>query len=376
MRKPRFEMERWQSEWEHHVRFNLGESGVHPLRLDELVPAQDRDVLFETELAYLQTDGTSELKQSIAGIYPGATPDNILVTSGSIEANFQVLWHLLEPGDRILFMRPNFLQMQGLAESFGADSIPFYLKDPDWALDLDEVSAFCSGGVKLIVVTDPNNPAGSILSLEQRRGLEELAAHADAWLVVDEVYLGAELDGNTLPSWWGSYAKTIVTSGLSKAYGLPGLRVGWILAPPEVIRACWAGKDYVSISISALSERLAIQALQPEKRTALLKRTRGIIQDNWEIFRSWMQDLDGLLTCAPTRAGAIAFPRYHLDINSTRMAQRLKEEKSVLICPGDHFGLDGFFRVGLGNPSTEFRQALALVADGLRLIRDNDINNK
>ncbi|MGB2907447.1 MAG: aminotransferase class I/II-fold pyridoxal phosphate-dependent enzyme [Candidatus Aminicenantaceae bacterium] len=370
MKKPRFAMERWQSEWEHHVRFNLGESGVHPLRLDELVPAEERDALFGTELAYLQTDGTSELKQSIAGLYPGAVPNNVLVTTGSIEANFQVLWHLLEPDDRILFMRPNFLQMQGLAESFGAHSVPFYLKEPDWDLDLDEVSGLCSEGVKLIVVTDPNNPAGSLLSLEQRRGLEELAARAGAWLVVDEVYLGAELDGNTLPSWWGAYPKTIVTCGLSKAYGLPGLRVGWIVAPPEIVQSCWAGKDYTSISISALSERLAVRALQPEKRAALLERTRNIIRPNWEIFATWMQDLDGMLSCVPTRAGAVAFPRYHLDINSSRMAQRLKEERSVLICPGDHFGLDGFFRIGLGNPAAEFSQALGKVAAGLRLIRD------
>ncbi len=371
MKFPRFEMERWQSEWEHHVRFNLGESGVHPLRLDEVVPAEERDALFKTELAYLQTDGTSELKESIARLYPGATADNILVTTGSIEANFQALLHLLEPGDRVLFMRPNFLQMQGLTQAFGAHSIPFYLKEPaDWTLDLNEISDLCSEGVKLIVVTDPNNPVGSVLSLEQRRGLEELAARAGAWLVVDEVYLGAELEGDTLPSWWGTYPKTVVTCGLSKAYGLPGLRVGWIVALPEIVQSCWAGKDYTSISISALSEKLAIRALQPDKRAALLERTRSIIRPNWKIFASWMEDLDGILTCVPPKAGAIAFPRYHLDINSSQMAQRLMKEKSVLICPGDQFVLDGFFRVGLGNPAAEFRQALEEVAAGLRLIRD------
>jgi len=371
MKIPKFAMERWQSEWEHHVRFNLGESGVHPLRLNEVIPADERDALFKTELAYLQTDGTSELKESIARLYPGATADNILVTTGSVEANFHLLWSLLEPGDRVLFMRPNFLQMQGLTQAFGAHSIPFYLKEPeDWTLDLNEVSDLCSEGVKLIVVTDPNNPAGSVLSLEQRKGLEELAARAGAWLVVDEVYLGAELEVDTLPSWWGTYPKTVVTCGLSKAYALPGLRVGWIVAPPELVQSCWAGKDYTSISISALSEKLAIRALQPDKRAALLERTRSIIRPNWELFATWMEALDGILTCVPPKAGAIAFPRYHLDINSSQMAQRLMKEQSVLICPGDHFGLDGYFRVGLGNPAAEFRQALEKVAAGLRLIRD------
>jgi len=370
MRIPRFEMERWQSEWEHHVNFNLAESGVHPLCLSELVPAEERSALFETPLSYIQTDGTSGLKESIARIYPGAVPDDILVTTGSIEANFQLMWHLVEPGDRVLFMRPNFLQMQGLTEALGADCIPFYLNEPDWTLDLDEISSLCAQGVKLIVVTDPNNPVGSVLSLEQREGLVALASRHDAWLVVDEVYLGAELDGKTLPSWWGTYPRTIVTCGLSKAYGLPGLRVGWIVASPEIKKACWGGKDYTSISISALSDKLAVRALQPEKREALLSRTRAIIRANWDAFRIWMDGLDGLLTCVPPRAGAIAFPRYHLDINSTLLTQRLMERKSVLLCPGDHFGLDGYVRFGLGDPNARFGKALEKVAEGLRLIKD------
>ncbi len=370
MRIPRFEMERWQSEWEHHVNFNLAESGVHPLCLSELVPAEERSALFETPLSYIQTDGTSGLKESIARIYPGAAPDDILVTTGSIEANFQLMWHLVEPGDRVLFMRPNFLQMQGLTEALGAECIPFYLNEPDWTLDLDEISSLCAQGVKLIVVTDPNNPVGSVLSLEQREGLVDLASRHDAWLVVDEVYLGAELDGKTLPSWWGTYPRTIVTCGLSKAYGLPGLRVGWIVASPEITKACWGGKDYTSISISALSDKLAVRALQPEKREALLSRTRAIIRANWDAFRIWMDGLDGLLTCVPPRAGAIAFPRYHLDINSTLLTQRLMERKSVLLCPGDHFGLDGYVRFGLGDPNARFGKALEKVAEGLRLIKD------
>jgi len=367
---PRFEMERWQSEWEHHVNFNLGESGVHPLSLSELVPADERNALFETQLAYLQTDGTFGLKESIARMYPGAAADNILVTTGSVEANFQIMWHLLEPGDRVLFMRPNFLQMQGLTEALGARCIPFYLKEPGWTLDLDEVSSLCDQGVKLIVVTDPNNPIGSILSLEQRKSLVDLAARSGAWLVVDEVYLGAELDGNTFPSWWGSYPRTIVTCGLSKAYGLPGLRVGWIVASPGIIKACWGGKDYTSICISALSDKLAVHALKPEKRAALLARTRDIIRTNWNALRAWMDGLDGLLTCVPPKAGAVAFPRYHLDINSTLLTRKLMERKSVLLCPGDHFGLDGYVRFGLGDPNSRFGRALEEVAEGLRLIQD------
>jgi len=366
MRIPEFDMERWQSRWEHQVRFNLAESGVHPLNLHELIPSHDAEALSQTQLGYIQTDGTPELKARIACLYPEAGPENILVTTGSAEANFLLLWHMLEPGDHVLFMRPNFLQMQGLTQAFGNRCTPFFLREEQaWQPDLKEVADLLRRDTKLIVITDPNNPTGSVMDMEGREAVLDLASRAGAWLLVDEVYRGAELKTPAPSSWWGAYPRTIITCGLSKAYGLPGLRVGWMIAPPEIIQACWSCKDYTSITISALSDRLAVLALEPEKRRELLERTRRTIQENWDRLEAWMDRMGGLLTCVPPQAGAIAFPRYHGTTPTLELARILRERHSVLICPGEHFGLAGYLRLGLGNPPTYLEQALKLVEAGL-----------
>ncbi len=366
MRIPEFDMERWQSRWEHQVRFNLAESGVHPLRLHELMSPRDAQALERTPLGYIQTDGTPELKARIATLYPGAGPENILVTTGSAEANFLLLWHLLEPGDHVLFMLPNFLQIQGLTQAFGSRCTPFFLQERlGWKPDLEPLVDLLGTDPKLIVITDPNNPTGSVLDRDHREALVDLASRAGAWLLVDEVYRGAELTTPALPSWWGAYPKTLITCGLSKAYGLPGLRVGWMIGPPEIIQACWSCKDYTSIAISALSDRLAVMALEPEKRRELLGRTRRIIHENWERLAAWMDRQGGLLTCIPPQAGAIAFPRYHGAGSTLELARKLRERHSVLICPGEHFGQAGYLRLGLGNPPSYLEQALPRVEAGL-----------
>jgi len=219
------------------------------------------------------------------------------------------------------------------------------------------------------VVTNPNNPTGGQLREDSREAILELARWADAWLVSDEVYQGAEYDGITTPSFWGTYEKAIVTNGLSKAYGLPGLRVGWMVAPAEIAKTIWSYKDYTTITISALSDRIARIALLPEKRNFIFDRTRKIIRENFSILQSWMDKQEGLFTCTPPRAGAIAFPKYNLDINATKLAHKIREEKSVLIQPGDQFEVDYHIRFGLGEDSKFFITALTLIEEVLAELR-------
>lgn len=367
-----FRMERWQSEWEHVVDYNLSESGVHPLQIKDLVTRDELERLLEVRLGYIQTDGTADLKDRIANLYPGAQRQNILITSGSAEANFLLMWRLIEKRDEIVFMLPNFLQMRGLVEAFGARVKPFFLKEKsNWQPDLDQLDESVNADTKAIILTNPNNPTGSILSPEAFSTVVAAARRADAWLVVDEIYQGSELNGTLTPSFWGKYEKTIVTSGLSKAYGLPGLRVGWIVAPPDLISSLWTYKDYTSITISAVSDLLAQEALIPGNRMKILARTREIIKFNYQILAQWIAEQQDLFSCIPPQAGAIAFPNYQLDINSTLMALKLKDLKSVLICPGDQFGLDRYIRIGLGEPPERFRRGLGRVSAGLKLIRQS-----
>jgi hypothetical protein len=367
MRIDVFKMERMQSTWENVVDYNLSESGVHPLNLKELLTPDEREALAEVELGYTQTNGTTALRERIARLYPGIGLEQVLATAGSSEANFLLMWSLIEPGDEVLFELPNYMQMWGLLRAFGAEVKPFYLRESlGWQPDLDEMRKLVTPRTKLIVVTNPNNPTGAVLDPAAMKGIVALAAEAGAWILADEVYQGAELSGGRTPSFWGTWEKTLVVNGLSKAYGLPGLRVGWIVGPEEVVKRTWPYHDYTTISPSALSDRLATIALAPGRRERLLERTRGILNANFPVLENWLQHHEALFRFRPPRAGAICFARYGLKVNSTELVERLIREKSVLLVPGDHFEMDGYLRFGYGPERGYLLRALGRVEETLK----------
>jgi hypothetical protein len=357
-----FKMERMQSTWENVVDYNLSESGVHPLTLEELVSGKDLEDVLRLELGYTQTNGTPPLRENIARLYPGADPEQILVTAGSSEANFLLMWRSLDRGDEVLFELPNYMQMWGLQRAFRARPKYFWLREENgWALDLDELRKLASRKTRMIVLTNPNNPTGAILSPAEMDAVVGLADKCGAWILADEVYQGAERDGRPTPSFWGRYDKTVVVNGLSKAYGLPGLRVGWMAGPRDFIRDAWPYHDYTTISLSALSDKLASTVLKPGNRENILGRTRSILQRNYPVIESWLAGHGGLFAFVPPRAGAIIFVRYNLKINSTALVERLIRDQSVLIVPGDHFEMDGHLRFGFGSEESALRYALARV---------------
>jgi len=359
-----FKMERWQSKWEHKVDYNLSESGVHPYSFEEIMDFDDIKNILKTPLGYIQTDGTPELKAKIAKIYQSANEKNILVTTGSSEANLLSVWSLVNPASEALFMLPNFMQIHGLMNSFGAKVKTFYLKeDKKWQPDLDELEELVTKKTEIISITNPNNPTGAQLSEQARKTIIDLAKWSGAWLLCDEVYQGAELDGKLTPSFWGNYDKTIVSCGLSKSYGLSGLRLGWVVAPKEMIQNLWKYKDYTTICISALSDRLACIALGPKNRERIFQRTRSIIRKNFELLESWMNSLGDLFNCVPPKAGAITFPGYNIEINASRIAEIALKEKRVLVQPGDHLNVDYHIRIGLGEEPDKFANALQLLED-------------
>ena len=284
MRIPQFAMERMQSTWENLVDYNLSESGVHPMRLEELVedPA-DRAGLLGQELVYPQSNGTIELRERVAAMYPGATADHVEVTNGGSEANFVTMWHLVEPGDEVVSMVPNYGQTLGLAEAFGGVLKPWPLRlsadGKRWHVDLDDLRRLVTAKTRLIILCNPNNPTGRASRHPTSTASARLRPRVGAWVLSDEIYRGAELDGVETPSVWGRYERVIITSGLSKAYGLPGLRIGWIVSSPQVVATTWGYHDYTTIGPGTLSDRLARIALQPAMRAKILARTRRILHD-------------------------------------------------------------------------------------------------
>lgn len=362
-----FALERLQSTYENRVAFNLSESGVHPLTLGELIedPAE-REALLAERLRYTQTNGTPALREAIAAFYPGATADHVQVTNGGAEANFITGWNLIEPGDEVVMMVPNFMQAWGLARAFGAvvKAWPLVSGEGGWSLDLDGLERLMSTRTRLIAICNPNNPTGARFEAED---LDRIAAIADgygSWILSDEIYRGAERDGRETPTIWGRSDRVLVTSGLSKAYGLPGLRIGWIVGPPARIESMWSYHDYTTIAPGALNDALARHALQPARRERLLARTRGILNRNYPIIADWLREHAGF-SYAPPDAGAIVYVQYRHAINSTELVTRLRVDKSLLIVPGDHFGMDHYLRLGFGDDPEHLRQGLALLGEGI-----------
>ncbi|MBI4538376.1 MAG: aminotransferase class I/II-fold pyridoxal phosphate-dependent enzyme [Gemmatimonadetes bacterium] len=362
MRIEPFLMERMQSTWENRVRYNLSESGVHPLRLAELLDPRE---LGDALLGYPQTNGSIELRRSISALYPGAGPPNVVVTNGTAEANFIVTWSVAEPGADIVVMVPNYMQIWGAAQALGARVRPFPLRQlgERWAPDLDELERAVTDRTRLIAVCNPNNPTGAILDEAEMRAVCDAASRVGAWLLADEVYQGAELEGETTPSFWGRYERVLVTCGFSKAYGLPGLRIGWVAGPSTKIEELWSYKDYTTIAPTVLSDRLGQLVLDPERRRRILERTRRILCAQYPTVAAWLERHREILALVPPRAGAIAYCDYDLDVNSTALIERLREEKSVLVVPGDHFGMDRFFRVGFGGEPDTLERGLALFSE-------------
>jgi aspartate/methionine/tyrosine aminotransferase len=363
-----FAMERMQSTYENEVAFNLSESGVHPLSTRELLSDPDEcAAVLDQPLVYTQSNGTRELRTRIAALYPGATVDHIEVTNGGSEANYIVTWKLVEPGDEVVLMVPNYMQTWGLARAFGGSVREWRLREDRaarrWTIDTDELQRLVTGRTKLIIICTPNNPTGARLTEAELDEIRRIAAHHGTWILSDEIYRGAEHDGRESPSIWGGYERVVVTSGLSKAYGLPGLRIGWIVGPPEFAASTWSYHDYTTIAPGALSDRLARAALVPERRQMLLERTRSIVRDNFPVLEEWFASHPGGFEWIQPEAGAICFARYQYAINSLELANRLRTEKSVLIVPGDHFGMDRYIRFGYGERPHYLRSGLARMSE-------------
>lgn len=356
MRIRPFELERWQSIWEHHVELNISESGVLPLAAAYLADdSATLDKILAMPLGYPQTNGSIDLRERIAALYPGATHDNVMVSCGGAEANFLCLWSRLEPRDEVVVMQPNYGQIAGLAEGFGAIVKPWWLKeDRRWQADPQELSQLVTAKTKIIAVCNPNNPTGAVMEPSVMQAVIDAASLVGAWIVADEIYAGAELDGDITPSFWGRYDRLLCTSSLSKAYGLPGLRTGWVVAPPKIANEVWSYHDYTTIGPSVINERLAALTLIHEKRLEILSRTRRILRANYPPLADWIARHPEFRHIPPS-AGAIAW--FSCDA-SAELARRAREEKSVLLCPGEQFDMPGYLRVGFGGHTGELLQAL------------------
>ena len=276
------------------------------------------------------------------------------MTNGGAEANFLAAWYLVQPGDEVVVLVPTYMQTHGLVRAFGGVVREWPLVEDRaagrWRPDLEALASLVGPRTRAIVLCTPNNPTGARLTAAELDAIAAIAARHGCWIVSDEIYRGAELDGVDSPSMWGRGERVIVTSGLSKAYGLPGLRVGWVVVHARGRRG--------AVDVSRLHHHRPRRARaigwrrspsRPSTRTRLLgahppghsREPAGGRGVAGESRRSFL--VDRVRRPAPSSTRATRIP-----INSTALVTRLREEESVLVVPGDQFGMDGYLRLGVG----------------------------
>ena len=372
MRIETFEMERMQSTWENLVEYDMSESGVRPLTLRELTAMGfDLESFLDEPLGYSQSNGTIPLREQIAAIYPGATVDHVEVTNGTSEANYLIALSQIEPGDVVAMQVPNYMQMWGVARSLGAEVRTFRLRsEAAWEPDWDEFERAVTPQTRLIYVSNPNNPTGSVLSDAAMRRIADRCEQTGTWLLSDEVYLGAEIAAPRTKSFWGTSERVIVTSGLSKAYGIPGVRIGWIVGPARLVADCWSQHDYITIGPNRMSDRLARVAVEAKNRERCYARTSEILRHNLPVAREWARGFAGRLAWTEPAAGAIALMKYDADTPSLAIAERVRVNQSTLIVPGVHVGIEGHLRIWLGGREAFLREGLRRIGTELTALFD------
>jgi hypothetical protein len=261
-------------------------------------------------------------------------------------------------------MLPNYMQIHGLTTTLGGRVRPFWLRVEKgrWAPDIEEMKKLVTRKTAAIAICNPNNPTGSTLTTQEMKAIAETAEDLETVVISDEVYQGAELEGPVTPTMFDLSDRVIVTNSLSKAYGLPGLRIGWAVThSKEHADMLWSYSDYATISPSMLSDRLATIALQPEKRSMILNRTRTIIKEHWQVVKEWLDQRKHVLSYIAPNAASLCFPKHSLKATSMDIVERLLKEKSVLLIPGEHFGMPGYLRIGFGHDVEKLRKGLGRI---------------
>jgi aspartate/methionine/tyrosine aminotransferase len=362
-----FEMERMQSTYENLVDYDMSESGIKPISINDLIGMGfDLEGVLDMPLGYSQSDGTPELKELLQEIYPGAKPENIEVTNGTSEANYLIALSQLKDGDEFALEVPNYMQLWGVPRSLGAQVNSFSLRsEREWEVDWEEFEKAVNPNTRLVYISNPNNPSGAVLSDEAMARIVERCEKMNAYLIADEVYIGAEHDGQRTKSFWGMGNRVVVTSGLSKAYGIPGIRVGWIIGPEKLVYDCWSQHDYITIGPNKLSDRMTRVAVQRENREKLYARTTAILKENLPLFEKWVSGVEEL-EYTPSQAGAFSFLKLKTDALSKDIVKSCLEKRNTLIVPGSHFGMEGYIRVWLGGAQDYLEEGWTRIAEGLK----------
>lgn len=369
-----FLVEHFMNTYENEAELNLAETCVSPFTLGEFLTFVGRedflDELKGMKLTYGFIWGSPELRQGIANLYDHMTPENILVASGGIGANFLVFYSLVEPGDTVISFFPAYQQLYSVAESFGAQVKHLRLCYEDgWLPDVSKLVELVDGKTRLIAINNPHNPSGSLLDTHILREICSIAEEAGAYLLCDESYRGLYIKpGDFVPSVVDISDKAIATGSFSKPFSLTGLRLGWIAADRQIIEECMAHRDYTTISNSMIDDAIAVLATRYVD--PIFERSLKIIRTNHQILSCWIED-EQLIEWVPPRAGSIGFLRQNLKMPSKELCLRLLQDKGIFLLPGSCFEMEGFIRIGYGCETEVLEEGLSRLKEFLNSMTRN-----
>lgn len=368
-----FAVEEWMNAWEEGARFNIAETCVDSVSLDELfaLTGEDRGAFFQEfsarRLTYGAIEGAPAFKQGVCKLYKTITPENVVPTHGAAGANHHVFYSLIEPGDRVVSIMPTYQQLYSIPESFGADVQLLHLRqENDYLPDLDELRRLVTPGTKMICINNPNNPTGALMSTGLLQQIVEIARSVGAYILCDEVYRHLTQTDEWCESIVDLYEKGISVSSMSKVFSLAGLRLGWIATRDmDVVKSCLSHRDYDLVSCGMFDEAVAAVALKHSDK--LLARNRVIVRENLAILDGWVKS-EPRLTYTKPMAGTTALVYYDYDVPSYEFCERMYRETGAFVTPGDCFEQPHSVRIGYASDTQVLKDGLNAFSAFLRTL--------
>jgi aspartate/methionine/tyrosine aminotransferase len=369
MKIEKFGVERWMDLYETKCTYNLAETCVASLTVEELlIICGKSDALAEigaVRLTYGHIPGSLRLRKAVAALYETIQPDDVLVAHGAIGANSLIYETLVDPGDRVVAVFPTYQQHQSIPKCFGA-KVDFLTLRPenDFLPDLTEVERLIVPGVKILALNNPNNPSGSLMDLECLKKIIDIASVHGTYILCDEVYRGLNDEGDGFTASVADlYQKGVSTGSMSKVYSLAGLRLGWMATKvPGLLEEVMTHRDYNTISVGILDDFFAVMAL--ESGVKILERSQAITRGNRRVLAKWV-DSQPLIDWVPPKSGTTALLKLDLPISSWDFCVSLVEKTGVMLCPGSALGLEGWLRIGYGCDPDTLINGLGILSDYL-----------
>ena len=346
-----FAVEEWMNEWETGAKYNIAETCVDSISMDELFSLTGESKedflrkLCSRRMTYGDIEGLPEFKKGIGRLYKTIKEENIVPTHGASGANHHVFYSLINPGDRIISIMPTYQQLYSIPESFGANVQILQLSKEDAYLpDMKKLRELAVHGTKMICINNPNNPTGALMDDKFLEEIVEIARSVGAWVLSDETYRHLSQEDGWCRSIADIYEKGISVGSMSKVFSLAGLRLGWIAThDTEAIKTFMSHRDYNLISCGIFDEMLAAVALKHSDK--LLERSRRIVRENLQILDSWVQKEPHVSYVKP-KAGTTALVYYDLDIPSYEFCEEMYHKTGAFVTPGDCFEMPHSMRIG------------------------------